>query len=371
MTTAMVIARERRLMAQVERWMGAHVVGIIMVGVVVIAALIAAPFVLPRTGTSTDWFDLTAILAIVGGFALAMRIPGRSERALAQLADRRVLPFSAGEHLDRVERDLLARAARAARWGSLVGGVVFLLPIAIILISSVPPLLADVRTHNAFDLAFSTGGLVIDVFATLLVGLLGGYYCGYAISVGRWATLLQAQGVALRVRPGHPDGAAGWAPLGDLYFYHALMLTIPALYYGVWSYLIAANIAHTYASYHSVQTPYFVFFLVSLAIEVLAFIAPVWSFHEDMRRQKAKLASETDALSDRILTMQERAVATDDLEEVPKFSQQLAAMTSLYTARVGMPTWPFNTRVTVRFVLANVGLLLPLIAQLAQFHFQH
>jgi hypothetical protein len=247
---------------------------------------------------------------------------------------------------------------------------VVLLPIAIIPISSVPPLLTDIRTNDAFDVALSIGGLVKDVSATMLVGLLGGYYCGYAISVGRWATLLRAQGITLRVRPGHPDGAAGWAPLGDLYFYHALMLTIPALYYGVWSYLIAANVAHSYAPYHSLQTPYFVFFLISLAVEVLAFIAPVWSFHEDMRRQKAKLASETDALSDRILTMQEQVVATDDPGEVSKLSQQLAAMTSLYTVRVGMPTWPFNTRVTVRFVLANVGLLLPLIAQLAQFNFQ-
>lgn len=370
MTAAMAGASERRLMAQVERWLGAHFVGIIMVGVVAIAALIAVPFVLPRMGTSIDWFDLTAILAIVGGFALAMRIPWRSERTLAQLADRRVLQVSAGEHLDRVERDLLTRAARAARWGSLVGGVMFLLPIAIMLISSVPPLLADVRTRDAVDVAIATGTLGVDVFATLLVGLLGGYYCGYATSVGRWAALLRAQGSTLRVRPGHPDGAAGWAPLGDLYFYQALMLTIPALYYGVWSYLIAANVAHMYAPYHSLQTPYFVFFLMSLAVEVLAFIAPVWSFHADMRRQKAKLASETDALSDRIVTMQERAVATDDPEEVSKLSQQLAVMTNLYTTRVGMPTWPFKTRVTVRFVLANVGLLLPLIAQLAQVHFQ-
>jgi hypothetical protein len=87
-----------------------------------------------------------------------------------------------------------------------------------------------------------------------------------------------------------------------------------------------------------------------------------------MRRQKLALASETDALSDRILTVQARAVETDDPEEASKLSQHLATMTSLYAARVEMPTWPFNTGVTVRFGLANLGLLLPLVAQLAQVH---
>ncbi len=69
------------------------------------------------------------------------------------------------------------------------------------------------------------------------------------------------------------------------------------------------------------------------------------------------------------LTIQARAVETDDPQEASRLSQQLAIMTSLYTARVAMPTWPFNTGVTVRFGLANLGLLLPLVAQLAQVHF--
>jgi hypothetical protein len=367
MTAAMALASERRLMAQVERWLGAHVIGVVLLGAAVIAALIAAPFVLPRTGTSLDWFDISAILALVGGFGMAMSIPWRSQRVLTQLADRRVLQLS-GEKLEGVQRDLRTRAARAARRGMLIGGIAILSPIALFVPPGVAVLLDDVHTNDAFGVALTIGELAISVLVTLLVGLLAGYYLGYAISVGGWAARLRTHGVTLQVRPGHPDGAAGWGPLGDLYLFEALMLTIAALYYGVWSYLIAAHNGYAYANFRNLQTPYFVFFLVILAGEVLAFLAPVWSFHTDMRRQKLALARETDALSDRILTVQARAVETDDPQEASRLSQQLATMTSLYTARVEMPTWPFNTGVTVRFGLANLGLLLPLVAQLAQVH---
>ncbi len=373
MTAALAVAdEERRLMARVERWLGAHVVGFIALGVFVIAALFAAPLVLPRTlaGTSTDWFDISAIAAIVVGCGMGMSIPWRSQRVLAQLADRQVFQLSASEKLDSVLDTFSIRAARAAVRGSFIGIVVILFPIALFLPPDVVLLLGYVRANDAFAAALTAGETVVAVFGTLLVGLVAGYYCGYAISVGRWAGHLRAQGVVLRVRPGHPDGAAGWGPLGELYLFQALVLTIPALYYGVWAYLIAANVGHARADYYLLQTPYFIFFLIILAVEVLAFLAPVWSFHKDMRRQKLALASETDALSDRILTVQERAVATDDPVEASRLSQQLATMTSLYTARVAMPTWPFNTSVTFRFALANLGLLLPLVAQLAQLHVQ-
>ena len=367
MTATMTNAAERRLMARVEHWLGAHVVGIVMLGVLVTAALIAGPFVLPLVGSSfagksINWSVVSAIPAIVGSFGMAMSIPWRSGRVVAQLADRRVLQIS-GEKLDNLQRDLRARAARAARWGSAVGGIAILGPTVLVVTTSF-------YTVHGLDLALDIGATAVVAPATLLCGLLGGYYAGYAISVGRWAAQLRAHGVTLRVRPGHPDGAAGWGPLGDLYFFQALMLTIPALYYGVWSYFFAANIVDTNPSDRDFQIPYFVFLLIILVIEILAFLAPAWTFHDDMRRQKLALASETDALSDRILTVQARAVETDDPEEASTLSQQMATMTSLYTARVEMSTWPFKTKVTVRFVLANLGLLLPLVVQLVQFHNQ-
>ena len=128
--TAMAVASERHLMAGVGRWLGAHVAGIVTLGVLIIAALFAAPFVLAHalTGTSTDWFDISAIRAIVCGFGMAMSIPWRSERVLAQLADRKVLQFSSGEKLDSVPHTLRTRAARSMQRGSFIGGVAILSP---------------------------------------------------------------------------------------------------------------------------------------------------------------------------------------------------------------------------------------------------
>ena len=369
MTASVTNAGKQRLMAQVERWLGARFLAFVILGVLGMAALIAEPFLLPRLADSIDWLNVTIAPVVLAGFGMAMSIPWRSERALAQLADRRVLQLS-GEKLDSAQRTLRMHAARSAQRGSVVGGAAILLPIALIITSVMPRLLGYVHANDALNVAITIGALLFLTPFDLLVGLFAGYYMGYCISVGTWPALLRAQGATLHARPGHPDGAAGWGPLGDLYFLQALVLAVAALFFGVWSYLIAAKITDAYKRDYFLQTPYFVFCLIILAAEVLAFLIPVWSFHQDMRRQKLALASETDALSDRLLTMQLRAVETQDPEEASRLSQQLATMTSLYNARVNMPTWPFNTSVTARFVLANLALLLPLIAQLAQFHFQ-
>ncbi len=197
----------------------------------------------------------------------------------------------------------------------------------------------------------------------LLAGFVGGYHAGYAVSLGRWAVLLRKHGSSLRVRPGHPDGAAGWGPLGSLYLSQALMLAIPALYYGIWAVLITENVGQLKESYPKAPTTYVTLFFTLLCAEILAFVIPIWSFHEEMRRQKTALISEADKLSNRILTNQARIAETDDPDEAFKRIQQLTAMTSYCRALLTMPTWPVNTQIAARFVLGNVGLLLPVAAQ--------
>jgi hypothetical protein len=102
------------------------------------------------------------------------------------------------------------QASAAALWGTLLGGALIAPVIAEIISGSLPLVSRQIQANNSLGVALTIGGPAIAVPAILLCGLLGGYYCGFAISVGRWASLLQAQGATLRVRPGHPDGAAGW-----------------------------------------------------------------------------------------------------------------------------------------------------------------
>jgi hypothetical protein len=363
---AATLVEDRPVMARVERWLGQHPLVIVALGALVATVYIAGPLVFPRPGRFINWLDISAVLTITTAFAMAMRVPWRSERTLAQLADRRVIVLPA-DKLDDLQRAARARGARSARRGLLIGAALILIQVISFLAQAAPTVVQDFAAHDAADAALGMLNAALVVPATFLIGVLAGYYIGYAFSVGRWASLLREQGVALRVRPGHPDGAAGWGPLGGLYLFQALSLAIPALYYGVWSYLITANVDQSHSRFHVLQTPYLVFFIVALAAEVFAFLAPIWSFHVDMRRQKAALTPETDALSDRILTLQARAVETDNPEEASNLSQQVAAMSSFYTARAKMSTWPLETGVTIRFLLANLGLLAPLVAQFVQF----
>jgi uncharacterized ion transporter superfamily protein YfcC len=108
------------------------------------------------------------------------------------------------------------------------------------------------------------------------------------------------------------------------------MLAIPALYYGIWALLITENVGQLKESYPRLSTMYVTLFFVLLCAEILAFVIPIWSFHEEMSRQKADLISEVDKLSYHILANQARIAETDDPDEAFKRIQQVTAMTLYY-----------------------------------------
>lgn len=351
----------RRVMVRVERWIGRHTFAVVVAGLFLMAVYATAQIAVEQVRLF-DWIGLTSIPAAVAAFLVAMSFPVRAERTLTQLANRRVLKLSI-EELDGLRADVARRTSRSARFGSLIGLLVILL-IAVPFIAYFGSRIGQTwKAEDPLRFAVKETQVVVALLAVLLIGCLGGYYVGYAISVGRWATLLRRRGEALSVRPGHPDGAAGWGPLGELYLFQALALAIAALYYAVWVVLIRLNVGQFHDAYGTVFRPYLVFCLLLLGAEIIAFVAPVWSFHLEMRRQRMALASETDQLSDRIVTLQGRIVQTDDPDEAVKLTQQLAAMTRQYQALANMPTWPVKTSVAVRFVLGNLGLLAPLLVQ--------
>jgi hypothetical protein len=164
----------------------------------------------------------------------------------------------------------------------------------------------------------------------------------------------------LQVRPGHLDGAAGLKPVGDLYFFQALLTSLPAVFLAAWWVLIPLWPGGRYATW---REPYLVLLAPAIVFEVLAFLVPMWSFHTLMARQKSDLLQEADDLSARLdLTLAWlREPSGPQPPGVP--ADQLASLTQMYWNIERMPTWPVDVKTWRRFIVNNLAIGLPLMSR--------
>jgi hypothetical protein len=88
-------------------------------------------------------------------------------------------------------------------------------------------------TAGAVFLAFvlaTHGNLALK--ATLVVlesvgAYVAGYHLGRMAGFGRLGPFLRARDCMPKVRPGHLDGMGGLKPVGDFYFFQAMVVAIP------------------------------------------------------------------------------------------------------------------------------------------------
>lgn len=69
-------------------------------------------------------------------------------------------------------------------------------------------------------------------------GYVAGLHLGRMASYGALGRFLKQKGCSIRVWPGHVDGAAGLRPIGDFYFFQAMVAGIPAMFLAAWWFLI-------------------------------------------------------------------------------------------------------------------------------------
>ena len=288
-----------------------------------------------------DWLFLSGLGLFLMGAVAARRLPSRLQAALTRLTDRGVL-VAPPDHLLALEAML---ADRAATWAHRAGLVV-----AVLLV------LATLLARGISELG-SSGGLV-------LVEILAGYTAGRALgrmaAYGSLGTLLGRLQIPVQVRPGHLDGAAGLKPVGDLYFFQALLAALPALFLAAWWVLIPLWPVGWYARW---REPYLALLAPAIVFEVLAFLVPMWSFHTRMVRQKRDLLREADVLSarlDRTPTLLSAPTAPPP-PEIP--ADRVAALTQAYWDIERMPTWPVDVKTWRRFTLNNLALVLPLLSR--------
>ncbi|MEB3292241.1 MAG: hypothetical protein VKJ24_03695 [Synechococcales bacterium] len=216
---------------------------------------------------------------------------------------------------------------------------------------------------TAMVIAFlaSTGFSRIELMIVeAIAAYFGGGYLGRMASYGMLRQLLHQERLLLQAQPGHLDGASGFKPLGDFYFWQAMVAALPAMYLAIWWLIIP--ILPRYLWW---RDSYLGLLVIAIAFELLAFTVPLWLFHLEMQQQKVQFLKEADQISRSLFEIENQLVTVETTQEREQLKEQITQFSKRYWEIEKMPTWPVDFKILRHFGLNNLALCLPLISKLA------
>jgi len=285
----------------------------------------------------SDWdaLYLSGVTTFLFGLRLGATFRPRFESALERLVRGKTFIASKEEH-KRIEDAMNERARALAH----TAGVLIAAAIVVAFVIAVPG-------QIVFTLLAAAGAYPV------------GRYIGEAIAYGGLARACRQEGIGFDLQAGHLDGAAGWRLVGDLYFKQALLLAVPAVFLGVWWFLIPA-----FEGYDSWRDAYAVLLLIVVACQVLAFVLPLLSFHGVMSELKRGLLAKADEYGHRVVTLRDEIAAEPDAARRKDLKDELESLTDQYLAIESLPTWPVAAPTRRKFAFNNAVFAIPLIAAL-------
>jgi hypothetical protein len=197
--------------------------------------------------------------------------------------------------------------------------------------------------------------------ASTIAGYVVGRYLGRMLCYGCLGWFLRRAGATAKVHVGHPDGAAGLKPLGDFYLLQALLLLIAITYLAGWYLLFALPLFHDYSSRW--RDSYLALLLLTLVIEIGAFILPMVTVHEDMVRQKEELQARADERSREIEALYHQLAEGKDATRRAEVQEQLDRYGAQFQAIEELPTWPVDRSIPRRFTISNLAVFIPVAVQ--------
>jgi hypothetical protein len=291
--------------------------------------------------TEWDLMLITGVVAFIVALALARTIPRRMSQTLDRLAKRSVFELSE-EELAQLQQKFEERSRLFSRVGAVLVGLVMLVTFLVAY--------GGIPSHK-IPLT------VLEVF----LGAVAGYYIGQMIAYGTLGQLSVSERIPVSPRPGHIDRAAGLKPIGDLYFFQAMVVAIPCVYLAVWWFLIPLL-----PEYRDWRSPYLGLLAVALLLEILSFLLPMWVFHLIMQQQKVKSLAEADELSKKIIELENRILRSADARETNDLQKQLDFQREKYWEIENMPTWPIDATTRRRFTVNNLFLFLPFLSDVVR-----
>jgi len=300
-----------------------------------------------------DYLFLSGCLVTLAGLWLARGQHESFESMFERLVNRGALaadPPLTKPVIATLQKEL---SDRTARWSSRLG-------IALAALIAI--------TWAVVNVTRDQDARLFDQVAGPLVGALGGYLVGRVLgrmlSYGLLGPFLSKRRVTFRVIPEHVDGAAGLKPVGDYYLFQALLLTLPAIFLLVWSLIfLLPDWADRYGSW---RETYLGLLALAIALEIAAFVAPMWHAHVAMKKEKHNALKTADTkLADDIAEVRAELAGKLSVDDRSVAHDRLDHLTARYEAIETMPTWPVDRALRRRVTLGNAGLILGLVAQVA------
>jgi len=281
-----------------------------------------------------DPLYISGVLTLVIALRLAVEIPPKAHETLTRLANRGAIELTPMK-LKAIHKKLETEAGRWAAWGGPIVAVAVLL---------------------GFYSVFRFEGQVFFTILATIGGFVAGRFLGRAAAYGQMGTLLKRESVTLHVQPGQLDGAGGFKPVGDLFFYQAFVIGLAAAFLAIWSLLIPL-----FPYYSRWRDVYVGLLAIAVLFEMLGFFGPMWSFHTAMRDLKAQLTKEADRWMEEIGRLQGQVVQAPPNADTKAQQERLALLIERCRAIDDLPTWPVDADIRRKFTVGNLGLFLPLL----------
>jgi hypothetical protein len=291
-----------------------------------------------------DWLLVSGVTVFLLAYLLSRSFPRLAEETLQRLWDRGIIGPNAGSGdarghasprpLADVNDDLEQTARRYRKVGAPVTAVTMGL-LWVVAFGGLP------WRNGALWLAIALAAVAGAVLARL-------------VAYGRLGAVLTRHGLVPTPQPGHVDNAAGLQPVGALYLRQATVVAAIGVFAGVWWLLIGG-----YDRYAYWRGPYLGVIIIAIGCEVLAFAAPLWSFHRLMAADKRRRLRDADRASRDILKFRETLCAESAPADQDRLATEVERLTSRWHDIETMPTWPVDARVRRRFTWNNVAVLVP------------
>ncbi|MGC9515208.1 MAG: hypothetical protein ACP5EL_06095 [Methanocrinis sp.] len=216
------------------------------------------------------------------------------------------------------------------------------------------------------EVVFGSEPLTPEILRSFYLFVLGPIlesFIGFIIGLMAWRMLVTGfkvwrlgKDLELRPRPNHPDGCGGFEPLGNLCLWHALIISIPAIYLGGWVILGQhTGYGHSYVPLHSALL------IIPIASAFVSFFLPLWSIHVEMIAQRDAAWIRLERLGEKIGRLELEMIDHMDSmrdEDVLMIEKQLALMRLRYqqhqSQNEGYPVWPFNIEVLAKFLTSQL-----------------
>ncbi|MDB9466290.1 hypothetical protein [Dolichospermum circinale] len=299
----------------------------------------------PNNYSQWDFLFISAVALFGITFKYSLNIPNKMSNTLNRIFYRGII-----DNEDDAKTIISKLEAKANNWSNIAG---FILGTLVFLGWMIG---LDFNAWNIFLIIFET-------YLAYVTGCIFGTMAAYG-TLGYFFAKTGQYKIALNLIPDCIDGASGLKPIGDFYFFQAIIASIPAFFISIWWLII--SLLSKLGYFIPVQTLEWkekAILLLPLAVlfEVLVFILPMYKFHVIMSEFKTELLNKSDRAIQQITDMKLQLLKIQKEEEFNLVESKISELNERYRIYDRMNTWPVSLKTKELFAVNNLFLIMPVL----------